>query len=343
MKHQEIKWSRLDNYSKIFPATWSPKDPKVFRLSCELFEAVEKDVLQRALDITIDDFPLYKYVLRRGLFWYYFEASDIRPIVRMESESVCAPIYIGLKSNLLFRVSYYKSRVNLEMFHVLTDGSGAIKFLRSLMFNYLTLLYEDGFANVVLSNDASSISELMDDSYKKHYFGRNDFREMAEEEKKQTKVNAYKIHGIRTDEYRLSLVEGAMSVKAVLDEAHKYNTTLTVFITSLYIYSIYKSMSGRRKAGPIELTVPVNLRQFFESFTARNFFGTINIGYNFSKEPDDLKLVIQSVADSFKNNLTSDKLNYKLYKFMAVERNPDCKNNTFGDEGFLHQSRSEKV
>ena len=61
--HEETNWVRLDNYSKVFPATWSPKDPKVFRLSCELFEPVEKDVLQKALDKTIDDFPLYKYCI----------------------------------------------------------------------------------------------------------------------------------------------------------------------------------------------------------------------------------------------------------------------------------------
>ena len=322
MMHQEIKWSRLDNFSKIFPATWSPKDPKVFRLSCELFEAIEEGALQRALDITMDNFPLYKYVLRRGLFWYYLESSDLVPKVEKESQPICAPIYTGLRTNLLFRVSYYKCRVNLEMFHVLSDGAGAIKFLRTLMFNYLTLLYKERFANVVLSSDASSISELMDDSYNRHYIDRKTFREMAKKEKRQIKVNAYKIHGTRTDEYRLSLIEGSMSVKAVLNEAHKYNTTLTVYITSLYIYSIYKTMSGRKKDQPIVLTVPVNLRQFFESHTGRNFFGTIHIGYNFAKNPDDLKLIIKSIADGFKSNLNVEKLNLQLYKAMTAERNP---------------------
>lgn len=320
--HEETNWVRLDNYSKVFPATWSPKDPKVFRLSCELFEPVEKDVLQKALDKTIDDFPLYKYVLRRGLFWYYLESSDLRPEVQPESEPICAPIYTGHKNNLLFRVSYYKRRVNLETFHVLSDGAGAIKFIRLLIFNYLTLLYKEDFADVVLSNDDSAISELMDDSYSKHYIGRSAFSKMAREEKKEFKVKAYKIHGTRTEGYRLSLIEGSVSLSAVLEEAHKYNTTLTIFLTSLYIYSIYKSMTGRKKALPIVLTVPVNLRQFFESQTARNFFSTIHIGYNFTKEPDDLKSVIQSVAESFKKSLTTDKLNYQLYKFMSVERNP---------------------
>ncbi len=55
---REIEWSKLDNYSKIFPASWSLKDPKVFRLSCELFEAVEPGFLQRALDAVMNDFPL---------------------------------------------------------------------------------------------------------------------------------------------------------------------------------------------------------------------------------------------------------------------------------------------
>jgi len=322
MRHQEeVKWSRLDNYSKVFPATWSPKDPKVFRLSCELFEAVEEDVLQRALDITMENFPLYRYVLRRGLFWYYLESSDIVPKVEQESQPVCAPIYTGLRTNLLFRVSYYKCRVNLEMFHVLSDGAGAIRFMRALVFNYLTLLYRERFADIALSGDTSSISEQMDDSYNRHYIGKKAFREMARNEKAQ-RVKAYKIRGTRTDEYRLSLIEGSMPVKAVIDEAHKYNATLTVYITSVYLYSIYKTMPGRNRNQPIVLTVPVNLRQFFESQTARNFFSTIHIGYNFAKNPDDLEHIIRSVADDFQNSLKAEKLNLQLYKAVSVERNP---------------------
>lgn len=81
-------------------------------------------------------------------------------------------------------------------------------------------------------------------------------------------------------------------------------------------------MSGRKKDRPIVLTVPVNLRQFFESYTARNFFSTIHIGYDFTEDPDDLELIIRSVAGDFKNNLKAEKLNFQLYKYMAVERNP---------------------
>lgn len=41
----------------------------------------------------------------------------------------------------MFRVTYYKNRINLEVFHVLTDGMGGINFLRELTYQYLRLAH----------------------------------------------------------------------------------------------------------------------------------------------------------------------------------------------------------
>ena len=41
MKKKTIKWKKLDNASKIFPATSNNKDTKVFRLACELYDEVD--------------------------------------------------------------------------------------------------------------------------------------------------------------------------------------------------------------------------------------------------------------------------------------------------------------
>ncbi|NLV87460.1 MAG: hypothetical protein GX025_09655, partial [Clostridiales bacterium] len=87
------EWSKLDNASKIFPSTWSHKDPKVFRIVCELKDEVDPRLLQAALDDVIEDIPVYKSVLRRGVFWHYLERSDIKPLVEAEETTVCAPIY----------------------------------------------------------------------------------------------------------------------------------------------------------------------------------------------------------------------------------------------------------
>ena len=71
MSRQSLKWSRLDNAAKIFPSTSSKRDPKVFRFACELCEPVDPEVLRSALDRTLEKFPPFRSVLRRGLFWYF--------------------------------------------------------------------------------------------------------------------------------------------------------------------------------------------------------------------------------------------------------------------------------
>ncbi|MGJ0845519.1 hypothetical protein SAMN02745784_00624 [Tissierella praeacuta DSM 18095] len=320
MKQQkEIKWTKLDNASKLFPAIANNKDTKVFRLSCELYEDVDPIVLQKSLDLTIESFPLYKSVLRRGAFWYYFEYSDIKPTVNIEDTPLCAPIYIKNQKNLLFRVSYYNKRINVEIFHSLTDGAGLIWFMEILIYHYMTIKYKDIFKNNMPKlNHKASISQKLDDSFWKNYNGEDSPHKI----KGRKYSNAYYIKGSRITENRMMLIEGAMSVKSVLDIAHEYNTTLTVFLASLLIYSIYKEMPANRKKRPIVLSVPINLRPYYASATARNFFSTMDVGYSFANGNADFKEIIDSVNESFKRGLTKEQLDRKLNHLMSLEKNP---------------------
>ena len=78
------KWRSLENTAKIFPATSGKKDERVFRISCQMKEAVEPEKLQRALDLCVEDYALFLCVLRGGLFWNYLEETHLRPVVREE-------------------------------------------------------------------------------------------------------------------------------------------------------------------------------------------------------------------------------------------------------------------
>ena len=320
---KRVEWSRLDNASKIFPATCNYRDPKVFRIACELTEAVDPEILQMALDAAIDRFPMYKSVLRRGVFWYYFEGSDIQPVVKMETKPVCAPIYRKYEKNLLFRVLYYKKRINLEVFHALSDGTGALWFMKTLVYHYLTIKHMDKFSGEVPELDYSaSISEKMDDSFIRHYTGWNFKKQFARDKNGDKFIKAYSISGTRNDENRVKVIEGAMSVKAVLEEAHKYETTLTVFFAAIFIKSIYQDMPIRKKRYPIVLSIPINLRQFFKSETARNFFSTMNVGYYLGKKNIDLKELIKSLNEKFQRQLSEEQVNRHLNWLISLERNP---------------------
>ena len=134
-------WRSLDNAAKLFSAASSPKDTRVFRFYCELKEEVKEEILQEALNQTIQKYPVFLSVMRKGLFWHYLEKSELRPVVREEYKEPCSSLYVRDKKTLLFEVTYYEKRINFEVFHALTDGTGAMHFLQELVQNYLILAH----------------------------------------------------------------------------------------------------------------------------------------------------------------------------------------------------------
>ena len=131
------KWYSLDNAAKIFPPSKSKKDPKIFRFSVTLFDEVKIDVLNKALNETLEEYPIFKSSLKKGIFWYYLE--EVNKVYEVKNEDKCPCSKIN--NNNLFEVSVYKNRINLEVDHALTDGTGTLTFLKSLVANYLNNLY----------------------------------------------------------------------------------------------------------------------------------------------------------------------------------------------------------
>ena len=111
----------------------------MFRITATLKEEVRPELLQRALEDVLPHFEGFQVKLKRGFFWYYFESNKRTPLIERESGYPCR--YIDPKSNqlYLFRVSYYGARINLEVFHAVTDGMGAVNFLKELTAGYLEL------------------------------------------------------------------------------------------------------------------------------------------------------------------------------------------------------------
>lgn len=308
-------WNRLDNAAKIFPPASSKRDSKVFRFACELYQKVQPEVLQSALEKTIEMFPIFKSVLRKGLFWYYLEESSLRSIVHAENNLPCSPLYDGDRRSLLFRVTYYKCRINLEVYHAITDATGAMQFLRLLVYHYLGLLYEGEFPNGLPPMDYdASLTQRKADSFQKYYSG---FQQV-----KMKKIPpAYQIRGPRFPSGQMRILEGVMSAKAVLDAAHRYNATMTAFLSAVLLCSIYEEMPIRRKHEKIVLMVPVNLRKYFASQSARNFFSILRIGHCFGQEKTTLEEVVNQFSETLKQELTSEQLGRRMNELAALEHN----------------------
>lgn len=312
-------WEKLDNASKIFPVVANYKDSKVYRLTVELYKDIEADILQEALDLSLESFPIYKSTLQRGFFWYYFETSDIYPQVEEESMVPCAEIYLPGNRNLLFRVNYFKKRINLEVFHALSDGLGATWFLETLVFHYLAILYKDDLKDDLPKLDyGASVSQKMDDSFWK-YYSPPSAGEKIPKGKKVKHKKAYQIKGKRIDENRMRIIEAVMPVNEVLSVAREYGSSLTIFLTSLLLYSIYQNMPKNKLNKEVVLSVPINLRGYYPSSTARNFFTTMNIAYDFQEKSPEFEAIVKYVSQDFKKKLDEKNVHQQFERFIKLE------------------------
>ncbi|MEG1687016.1 MAG: hypothetical protein RR022_06130 [Angelakisella sp.] len=314
------QWSRLDNAAKIFPSNSTLRDPKVFRFSCQLTDEVDPAALQQALDKTLPAFPHYRSVLRRGLFWYFLEQSELPAVVEEEHLPLCSPLYDRDRRGLLFRVMYYRRRISAEVYHALSDGSGALQFLRTLLHHYLLIVHADelGDSPPALDYDAS-LWQKLDDSFARHYQGAPQREQHASAV--STAKRAYRLQGPKLSEYRLRLIEGSMPVEPLLALARSHGTTLTVLLGAVLVEAIHDCMPKRMEKLPVILSIPVNLRTYFESQSARNFFGLFYAGYSFDDGSSELNDIIAALGDCFRRELVPEQLALRMNKLAALERN----------------------
>jgi hypothetical protein len=308
---KDKSWSGLDNAALIFPAAVGGSDTQVFRISCELYEPVDPAVLQTALEQTAEAFPLYRSVLKRGLFWYYLESTDRMPSVHEEDKRPCAVIYRRSGKNLLFDVSWFRNRVNLEVYHVLSDGTGALYFLRTLMVKYLSLVHR--LPEPAIDYDASAM-QMSDDSFQKYYTGSHRIKGIGY-------ATACHLSGRRYPENGMRIITGLTDIRPVLEAAHSRHATLTAYLCACLMEAVSETVSVRMKKRPIVLSVPVNLRGHFPSASARNFFSVLLVGYDYGKRDGSFENVLKKVGTDLKGGLVRENLSRGIDAYSAVEHN----------------------
>lgn len=307
------QWRKLDNAALAFPAVTGKNDTRVFRFYCKLKEEVDGEILQEALERTIKKYPLYQAVLRKGLFWFYLEQREIATTVKKEDRPPCSKLYIPDKKSLLFEVSYEKERINFEVFHALTDGTGAMKFLKELVKNYLIYAHtEEEFPDLPEEEDVTE-KDHEEDSFSQYYSEKIP-------KLKEKKETAARIPGRRLPQEEMHITEAVISVKETLEKSRKYGVSLTIFLTAVMLCAIQKEMPREKMGKWISLMVPVNLRNYFPSQSMTNFFGWIEVGYHF-EEQTKFEDVLFDVKDQFEKELTKERVGMRMNDWVRLEKN----------------------
>ena len=316
MKSRHAKtWTRLDNAAQLYASTSSRRDPKVFRFACELTEPVAPELLQQALERCMKIFPLFRSVLRRGLFWYFLEQTDHMPQIMPETQQPCAPLLFHHAHHFLFTISYFRCRINLDIHHILADGTGALQFLRMLTYHYLMLRHPEPLSSLrpQMDFDASD-AEKGDDSFRKYYNGKPVSLRVHS-------TPAAQLKGARLSGYRFHIAAGEMPVSQTLAHCKAQGATLTAYICARLICAIHGELSARERTKPVVLAVPVNLRNYFESVSARNFFSVFHVSYTFGRGDDSFPSVLREVSRQFSEELTTERLSNQMNRMAALEHN----------------------
>lgn len=308
------KWYKLDNAAKIFPAVSNRSRSNIFRFSFDMKEEVDPLLLQKALEIMIKRYPMINVKLRRGFFWYYFENNDQTPLLQEEDPFVCKSIEDFHENNgFMFRLYYFDKRITIELFHSLTDGSGGLEFLKSIVYSYLQLQDVKISTDLdVLREDIEVTQEELQDSFIAHYNP-----DLKVGKKMQP---ALKFHTPQYDHHWLGIISGTADVTELKKVSKKYNCTINELLTAVIAYSAYQSRHlFEKKQKPFTIMIPVNLRRFFPSKTLRNFSLYVMSSIDLN-QPLTFEKIVEITKQNMKEELNKEVLQQRFTFNVRSER-----------------------
>lgn len=303
------KWMKLDNAAKIYPAAKRRNWKALFRLSATLTEAVDPAVLEEAQRSTLARFPGFALKLKRGVFWYYLEHNEGGPKVLPDGPYPCAPMDFKENGGFMFRVRYHGNRIAVEIFHVLTDGSGGLCFLKTLVAEYLRLKYGADIPRdkEILDCAVPPRPEEVEDAYLK--YARNVGRSRRE-------PNAYYLKGTDESDGFVHLTTGTMPSYEVLTRAKEKQVSLTEYLTAVLIMAVDKiqrqKVRHEKSFKPVKVCVPINLRSFYPTNTMRNFASYVNPGIDPRYGVYSFDEVLSAVHHYMRAEVTEKLLNAKI-------------------------------
>ena len=271
------QWYRLDNAALIFPAIIRKNWNNVFRVSATLKEPVDPEVLDRAIEELRPRFPTCFVRLRTGFFWYYLETITKAPKAQQDFAYPLTHMTRRELKTCCVRFLYYENRIAVEVFHSVTDGTGGLILLQNLTARYLSLKY---------GTEIPAEGKIVDISEKpKPEETRDCFLSCgADRAISRAEDTAYRLSGTPETDRSRNIITGILPADALLEKAHEQGVTATAYLAAVLAEAVAERQKAEGRTGkrarPVKITIPVNLRKTFGMNTLRNFTLAVNIGFD---------------------------------------------------------------
>jgi NRPS condensation-like uncharacterized protein len=277
-KNQDSKyWFRLDTSAQIYPALESAENTNIFRIWAKMDEEINVELVHKALEIIKPRFPYFNVHLRTGLFWHYFEENTNPSKIWPDTPQPCERLYPIYNNGYLYLIRAYKNNLSMECSHVLTDGAGALEFLKTLIAHYLILEgkidkepdgimkigetpdpeeYEDAFPKIVEQD-----KDILDDSPRQRSLFNTDG--VFHQKDTLLPLGKYKV------------IIGTVPFVDLKALSKQYECTITELLSALYVEALihiqHEQVKNPKKHKNIGLEIPVNMRVLYPIKSMRNF------------------------------------------------------------------------
>lgn len=275
-------WYPLDDAAKIYPLSMKHGQMAMFRLSACLDEPILPAILQMALSFTIKRFPFFATTVKKGFFWHYLDSSKRRYGIEKEQGLPCRPMTVGHSGEPSFRVLYWQNRISVEYFHILTDGTGGMVFLKTLVGEYLRILGTTfSYGECMTDPDGTPSQDEVS----------NQFPQVERKGKASGFRNktALQMGGKLSRRKPCRIIQFQMPADKVKEKAREAGTTVTGYMLSKMFLAMRRATDETE--GLFNIQIPVNMRKFRPSRTMRNFAMYCGIQATPSEIDDGMTLV----------------------------------------------------
>lgn len=260
-------WFALDNAAKIYPAIINENNTSVFRITAVLLKPVKIKPFRKAVLQAEKRFPFFRVQLREGFFWYYLEHLPQHIPVEHDKQPLCRKFP---KGSLLIRIPVTSNNISLECSHVLTDGTGALEFFKTILIFYSA---ECGAEIPPAYKIGNTVTQVLEEEYEDAYnrYFKAEIPAMIKRSK------AFHLPYSLRSRPRFTRQYAIIPLKQMKEIAQSNGVSITVYLTSVYLsvlQEIYEEMNGfskYKKQKKLRVQVPLNLRNILPSKTMRNF------------------------------------------------------------------------
>lgn len=137
-------------------------NPFIIRIKIQMDDIVDSDSIRKAVNLTMKRYPYFCVELKEKDGQYIF-AENSRPVV-ITNDLKGVELNSKESNYHMISFSYHEAWIVMDVFHGMTDGTGAYEIIRTLLYYYCSEKYHDAFntEGIRLVGDEIAAEEWID-------------------------------------------------------------------------------------------------------------------------------------------------------------------------------------